>query len=64
MDSIARAQVASAFEALLLVPVLRRAFAGADALGDFGVDLLAREIASKGDGRFAQLVAGEMERRP
>jgi hypothetical protein len=46
-------------EAVLLAPVLRPMIAGAAGgmLGDYELDLLAREIAHRDGGRFAALIA-------
>ena len=63
MDSIASTQAGAAFEALLLVPILRPAFGGDAALGDYGIDLLAREIAAHDRSGFAALIDAALERR-
>ena len=62
MDSVTARRAGEAIEALLLAPILRPMIAGAGSLGDYELDLLAREIASH-DGRgFAGLIASRLER--
>jgi hypothetical protein len=62
MDSITARSAGETIEALLLAPILRPMVAGAGVLGDYELDLLAREIA-RHDGRgFAALVASRLER--
>lgn len=47
---------------MLLVPVLRPLFGSDNELGDYGVDLLAREIAQRDRSGFAGIVASALER--
>jgi hypothetical protein len=49
-------------ESMLLVPILRPMIAGAGILGDYELDLLAREIARRDAHGFAALVAARLER--
>jgi hypothetical protein len=64
VDSVTARQAGEAIEALLLAPILRPMIAGAGTLGDYELDLLAREIA-RHDGRgFAALIASRLERMP
>jgi hypothetical protein len=64
VDSVTARRAGEAIEALLLMPVLRPMIAGTEALGDYELDLLAREI-SHNDGRgFAALIAARLEREP
>lgn len=49
-------------EAMLLAPVLRPVLAGADVLGEYGVDLFARSIAERDRDGFAALIASSLER--
>jgi len=44
------------FEALMLAPILRPMISGAGLLGDYELDMLARDIAER-DGTFARLIA-------
>ena len=61
MDSVASAQAGVAFEAMLLVPVLRPLFGADDGLGDYGVDVLARAIAERDRSGFSGLVAAALQ---
>jgi hypothetical protein len=62
VDSVTARRAGEAIEALLLAPILRPMIAGAGTLGDYELDLLAREIA-RHDGRgFAALIASRLER--
>ncbi len=54
----------AAFEAMLLAPLLRPMVAGADAIGEYGLDLLARQVAAHDAGGFGALLAAQFERRP
>lgn len=49
-------------EALFLAPMLRPMIAGVDALGEYELDLLAREIAERDTHGFAALIAARMVR--
>jgi hypothetical protein len=61
VDSVTARRAGEVIEALLLVPILRPMVAGIPALGDYELDLLAREI-SHHDGRgFAALIAARLE---
>lgn len=51
-------RAAEMLEAILIAPILRPMIAGADMLGEYELDLLAREIAATDGSRFAALVAG------
>ncbi len=64
MDSLTARRAGEAIESLLLAPILRPAIAAAGVLGDYELDLLAREIA-RHDGRgFAALIASRLEDAP
>jgi hypothetical protein len=64
VDSITARRAGEVIEALLLAPVLRPMIAGIGTLGDYELDLLAREIAHN-DGRgFAAMIAARLERQP
>ena len=63
MDSDAGARVGATFEAMLLVPMLRPAFGSDAALGDYGIDLLARQIAEHDRSGFADLIDAALEGR-
>ena len=56
MDSGTAIRAAQMFEALMLAPVLRPMISGAGLLGDYELDMLARDIAER-DGTFARLIA-------
>ena len=45
---------------MLLAPLLRPMVAGADALGEYGLDVLAREIAERDVHGFSALVASRV----
>lgn len=49
---------------MLLAPLLRPLVAGADAIGEYGLELVARDIATRGAGGFGALVAARFEGRP
>lgn len=67
MDSPAAFGASNRIEATLLAPLLepllRPLLGDAAVLGDYGVDLLAREIAEHGLGGFGELLADRLERR-
>ena len=63
MDSFAALRVGTAFETLLLAPVLQTIFAEADVVGAYGVTLVAGELAAHDAHGFAAAVAGALERR-
>jgi len=46
---------------MLLTPVLRPMIAGAEVLGDYELDLLAREIAQHDDRGLGALIAARWE---
>jgi hypothetical protein len=48
---------------MLLAPILRPMIAGGGALGDYELDLLAREIAARDAAGFAALIAARLENR-
>jgi hypothetical protein len=64
VDKSAALEVGAAFEAMLLAPLLRPMVAGADAIGEYGLDLLARQVAAHDAGGFGALLAAQFERRP
>ncbi len=51
-------------EAMLLAPILRPMIAGVGMLGDYELDILAREIAHHDARGFAALVASRLENAP
>jgi hypothetical protein len=64
VDSLTARRAGEAIESLLRAPILRPAIAAAGVLGDYELDLLAREIA-RHDGRgFAALIASRLEDAP
>jgi hypothetical protein len=64
VDSATGFRVGAAFEAMLLAPVLRPILPAADAIGEYGLDLLAREIAAHDRDGFASVIADQLENRP
>lgn len=64
MDSTAPRAVAAAFEAMVLVPMLRPLLPAGDAFGDYGLTLLASDVARRERGGFADALAAALERRP
>jgi hypothetical protein len=56
-------RVGAAFEAMLLAPVLRPMLAGTDAVGEYGVDLFARDVAERDRHGFAAVVAAALGAR-
>lgn len=64
MDSVTARRAGEAIESLLLAPILRPMIAGTGTLGDYELDLLAREI-SHHDGRgFAAMIATRLQGKP
>ncbi len=49
---------------MLLVPMLRPMIPTSDALGEYGLDVLAREIAAHDPQGFAGVIAAELRARP
>ena len=64
MDSVTAHRAGELIESLLLVPILRPMIAGAGTLGDYELDLLAREIAHHDDRGFAALIAAHLTTQP
>ena len=64
MDSVTARHAGEAIEALLLTPILRPMIAGIGTLGDYELDLLAREMARHDSRGFASLIAVRLERMP
>jgi hypothetical protein len=62
VDSVSARQAGELFEAMLLAPALRPMIAGCGALGDYELDLLAREIAHRDKSGFAAMIASRLER--
>ena len=62
MDSAAAFGVGVALEAMLLTPMLRPMMAGDDALGEYGLGLIARAIAARDVHGFAAVLATQLER--
>jgi hypothetical protein len=64
VDSVTARSAGETIEALLLAPILKPMIAGAGVLGDYELDLLAREIARHDERGFAALIASRLERVP
>jgi hypothetical protein len=64
VDSVTARRAGELIEAMLLAPVLRPMISGAEMLGEYELDLLAREIARHDDRGFAALIASRLERAP
>lgn len=62
MNSAVRAGIA--FEAMLLEPVLRPLLGALGDLGGYGIDVLARDLASHDRSGFAALIDAALERTP
>lgn len=60
MDNATVLRAGSMLEALFLEPMLRPMLAGVDALGEYELDLLAREIAERDTRGFGALIAARM----
>ena len=61
MDSSTALRVGAMIEAMLLTPVLRPMVQGAGLLGDYELDLFAREMARADTHGFAALIAARLE---
>jgi hypothetical protein len=64
VDSLTARRAGETIEALLLAPILRPLIGGAGALGDYELDLLAREVARHDGREFAALIASRLEDAP
>jgi len=64
VDSVAARRAGEMIEGFLLTPILRPMIAGAGAIGDYELDLLAHEIARHERNGFAELIAERLEREP
>jgi hypothetical protein len=62
VDSAERLRAAQAFEAMLLVPLLRPMLPASDAFGEYGLSIVARDIASHDRSGFAGMLADAFER--
>jgi hypothetical protein len=60
VDSVTARRAGEMLESMLLVPILRPMTAGVGTLGDYELDLLAREIAKHDARGFAALVAARL----
>ena len=60
VDSVTARRAGEMLESTLLVPILRPMIAGVGTLGDYELDLLAREIAKHDARGFAALVAARL----
>jgi hypothetical protein len=60
VDSVTARRAGEMLESMLLVPILRPMIAGVGTLGDYELDLLAREIAKHDARGFAALVAARL----
>jgi hypothetical protein len=63
VDSVTARRAGELIETMLLAPILRPIVADAPMLGDYEVDLLAREMAHHDASAFATLIAARLERR-
>jgi hypothetical protein len=62
VDSADSVRAGTAFEALLLAPMLRPMLPETDAFGEYGLDLLARDIAAHDPRGFAAVFAAEVDK--
>jgi hypothetical protein len=62
VDSAAALKVGVALEALLLQPMLQPMARQFDALGSYGIGLIAQRVAENDNHGFAELVARRLER--
>jgi hypothetical protein len=62
VDSVTAHKAGEMLEALLLAPVLRPMIDGAGVLGDYELDLAAREMAHRDHSGFAASIAAALER--
>jgi hypothetical protein len=62
VDSSTALRAGEMLEAMLLAPILRPMIAGDEMLGEYELDLVAREIAERDSHGFASLVAASLER--
>jgi hypothetical protein len=60
VDSVTARRAGELFETMLLAPILRPMIAGGGTLGDYELDLLARDVARR-DRTFAALIAAQLE---
>jgi hypothetical protein len=60
VDSVTARRAGELVETMLLAPILRPMIAGAGTLGDYELDLLARDVA-RHDSTFASLIAEQLE---
>jgi hypothetical protein len=63
VDSVTAQRAGEFLEALLLAPIMRPMIAGAGMLGDYELDLVAREVAHHDHRGFAALITAQLERR-
>jgi hypothetical protein len=64
VDSVTARRAGELLEAMLVAPTLRPMIAGVGMLGDYELDLLAREIARRDEHGFAALIAARLENAP
>jgi hypothetical protein len=64
VDNVTARRAGEFVEAMLLAPILKPMVAGVSMLGDYEVDLLAREMAQHDRNGFAALIASQLELRP
>jgi hypothetical protein len=62
-DGAAR-QAGIALEAMLLAPILRPMLGDAGGLGDYGLQIVAQEVAARDAHGFAALIAARLESEP
>jgi hypothetical protein len=60
VDSVTARRAGELIEAMLLAPILRPMIASADVLGEYELDLLARDIAHRDASGFAALLASRL----
>jgi hypothetical protein len=64
VDNATALRAGEMIETMLLAPILRPMIDGAGMLGDYELDLLAREIAQHDERGFAALIASRLQRAP
>ncbi len=64
MDSVTARRAGELIEAMLLAPILRPMIDGSGTLGDYELDILAREVARHDERGFASLLAARLETSP
>lgn len=62
VDSVAARRVGAAFEAMMFAQCLAPLSKTMDAVGDYGIDALARSVAERDSNGFGALIAARLER--